>query len=422
MTLILALLLLAQSLGSASSAQPPLSIRGTHFADAAGRPLFLLGANYEGPADRAWQMWEDKQFDRALIEQDFRRARAANLSVLRVFIQRPLADDIRARKWAKLDRVLDLADRHGLKLILTFADYWEPDVAKLASVDAAVAARYRGRPTILAYDLKNEPRFGDLGLAIYPPGVNAALQDPALVAAVGETVARQDIGEFRTSDEGRRDIPARLTDDQAYAYANVLAGYRRFLQNAGAWARANDSTAARYARVEESAAWDALKVALNETFAAWLAPRLAALHSADPDRPVTVGHVDATIASLPVNDWLDYRTLHLYPTGSSAGIRASMAVFDDVRAALPWKPLVLGEYGFSNESLDEEQTAALEAEMARAARDRGGAGALKWMLNDFPTGASPRENAFGMYRADGSPKPVVAAFRALGTLRPIVPG
>jgi hypothetical protein len=423
MTHVLAfVLLLAPFLGMPvppARADSPATIGGEHFLDAAGRPVFVLGANYEGPADRAWQMWEDGLFDRDLIGQDFRRARAANLSVLRVFVQRPLANDVLAGKWSKLDRVLDLADRHGLRLILTFADYAEVGVAKLAAVDAAVAKRYRGRPTIFAYDLKNEPRFGDLALAEYPPGVNAALQSPSLVAAVGETVPRERIGEYRASDQGRREIPARLDDDRAWVYANVLAAYRQLLQDAAAWARTNSSTSARYSRAPDSAAWDPLKTAMNDTLAAWLAPRLAALRAADPDRPIAVGHVDSIIASLPVNAWLDYRALHLYPSGSSAGIKASLAVFDDVSAAVPGKPMVVGEYGFSNETVDEEQSAALEAEMARAIRDRGGAGALKWMLNDFPNGANPRENAFGMYRADGSPKPVVAAFRALGTMRPV---
>ena len=82
------------------------------------------------------------------------------------------------------------------------------------------------------------------------------------------------------------------------------------------------------------------------------------------------------------------------------------------------RPQVLGEFGFSTAALDEAEAAALEVATVLAARDAGAAGALKWMLNDFPGGASPRENAFGMYRADGSAKPVVAAFRALGELRP----
>jgi hypothetical protein len=55
----------------------------------------------------------------------------------------------------------------------------------------------------------------------------------------------------------------------------------------------------------------------------------------------------------------------------------------------------------------------------RGFRDRGGAGAFKWMLNDFPQGFNERENAFGMYRGDGTAKPVVAAFKELGTLRPV---
>ena len=80
--------------------------------DRSDRPVFMLGANYEA-ADRAWQMWDDQLFDPMLIAQDLDRARAANLSVLRMFVQPPLAADIRAGRWAKLDRVLDLADRRG---------------------------------------------------------------------------------------------------------------------------------------------------------------------------------------------------------------------------------------------------------------------------------------------------------------------
>jgi hypothetical protein len=405
--------------GGAGAVEPPARVRGEHFVDRSARPVFMLGANYEGPADRAWQMWDDQLFDSALIAQDFDRARAANLSVLRIFVQPPLAADIRAGRWAKLDRVLDLADRRGLGIVLTFADYWEADLAELAAIDAAVAARYRGRPTIFAYDLMNEPHFSELALARYPPGAVVALQDPALVAAVGETIALQDIAEHRTSEQGQRDIPGHLDDQQAHVYANLLAAYRRFLQDGWAWARAHNSTAIRYSRSPDSAGWNPLKEAVNDTLAAWMKPRLDALRSADPDRPVTVGHVDPILASLPTNDWLDYRTLHHYPAASSEAVTASIALFDDVRAAIPGKPLVLGEFGFSTAAVDEQEAAALEAATVRAVREARGAGALKWMLNDFPNGLNPHENAFGMYRADGSAKPVVAALQALGELRPL---
>src|SRR5688572_14776910 len=32
-----------------------------------GNPFFMIGANYEGPTDRAWLMWEDDKFDIGLI-------------------------------------------------------------------------------------------------------------------------------------------------------------------------------------------------------------------------------------------------------------------------------------------------------------------------------------------------------------------
>jgi hypothetical protein len=41
-----------------------------------GQPFFVVGANYEGPVDRAWAMWEEEEFDPALIEADFARARS----------------------------------------------------------------------------------------------------------------------------------------------------------------------------------------------------------------------------------------------------------------------------------------------------------------------------------------------------------
>ena len=418
--LVVLLLLAGMPSRPVVAATPPVAVRGPVFVDPSGQPVFPLGANYEGPADRAWQMWEDARFDAALIGGDFARARSANLALLRIFVQAPLAADVRAGRWAKLDRVLDLADQHDLRLILTFADYGEPDVARLLPIQRAVAARYRGRPTIFAFDLKNEPRFYDLATAIYPPGVHPPLQEPALVAAVGMTLPRDRVAEYRASAEGRREVPARLSDDQAWVYANVVAAYRAFLGDAATWASAQRSTSVRYPGAPEAARWTPLLRALDDTLAAWLQPQLDTLRAADPGRPITVGHVDPIIATLPVNAWLDYRTLHRYPAASTVGVQAALNLFDHVRSAHPDKPLVLGEFGFANDTLDGQQSADLEIAMVRGVRERAGAGALKWMLNDFPQGFNARENNLGMFRGDGSPKPIVEAFRALGTLRPLV--
>src|SRR5438552_418211 len=57
-----------------ASASGPSGLRSGRFVDANGQPVFLLGANYEGPADRAWQMWDDGKFDPGLIAADLDRA------------------------------------------------------------------------------------------------------------------------------------------------------------------------------------------------------------------------------------------------------------------------------------------------------------------------------------------------------------
>jgi hypothetical protein len=401
-----------------AGANAPVGVYGEHFVDGSGTPIFLLGVNYEGPADRAWQMWDDGRFEPGLISSDFQRARSAGVSVIRVFIQQSLADDIRAVRWSKLDHVLRLADQHGIKLILTFADYPEGRLANLIAIDAPVAARYRGRPTILAYDLKNEPRFGDLALSEYPPGAYVALQDRATAGLVGETIPRSEIAVYRTTEQGEARIPSRLNDEQAYVYANVLGAFLGFLDDAQAWARENDSTTVSYLSDADSSRWDALVDALNDTLATWTKLRIDSIRAADPEATITVGHVDPILASLPANNLLDYRTLHRYPSASSAGVESAMALFRDVRAAIPGKALVLGEFGFSNADVPEDRSGALEAELVQAVRDNGGAGALKWMLNDFPQGANPRENAFGMFRGDGTAKPVVGAFPGLAGLVP----
>jgi hypothetical protein len=402
----------------AEAAPVGFAVSGTALMDPSGRAAFLIGASYQGPADRAWKMWADDQFDLNLIAADFARARSAGLGVLRIFVQKPLADDLAAGRWQKLDRVLDLADRHGLAVVLTLHDYTDWDLARVAKLDGAIAARYRGRATLVAIDLKNEPHFGDLALSVYPAGEAPPLQDAALVARIGERITRDEIPEYRASENGQKTVPARLDDEQAYVYVNALRAYQRLLEDSGAWIKANDGNVVRYLASPAAAGWATLTDALNDSLALWLRPRLAAVRRADPDRLVTLAQVDTILATLPANGWLDYRTYHRYPSATPAGVRAALKLWDDVRAAVPERPLVLGELGVSNDSTDEATSATLELDYMRGVQDRGGAGAFKWMLNDFPNGANARENSFGMFRADGSPKPIAAGLRAYAQTAP----
>src|SRR5918911_733641 len=153
------LLSLAQPAAAASSGD------GERIVGPNGVPAFITGINYEGPADRAWQMWDNDRFDAGLIDADFARAAAAGVTALRVFVQAPLAVDVAAGKWDKLDQVVGLAEKRNLQLIVSLHDYGERDLARVAATAGQIAQRFRGRTGILAFDLKNEPRFGDLSLA-----------------------------------------------------------------------------------------------------------------------------------------------------------------------------------------------------------------------------------------------------------------
>lgn len=298
-----------------------------------GVGAFLLAVNYEGPADRAWEMWNEGKFAPALIEADFVRARAMGVHALRIFVQAALAREIAAGRWDKLDAVVALAERSDLRLILTLHDYTEWDLGRVADTARAVAQRYRGRKGILAYDLKNEPRFYDLAMSRY--AARPPLQQEALIAQYGERFARADIPAYRESEEGQREVPRALDDEQAWIYLNQLALYREMLADAGAWVRerAFRATSVEYLSHPAADKWKPFIAGYDATLRAWLEPQVAAIRSADAAAPITVGHVDAVLASLPANGLLDYHTIHRYPaTGTSA---ARAAVPDRILAAGP---------------------------------------------------------------------------------------
>jgi hypothetical protein len=56
-----------------------------------GAPIFVTGVNYEGPAERAWQMWDVDKFDAGAIDADFSRAASAGMNAVRIFVQAPFA-------------------------------------------------------------------------------------------------------------------------------------------------------------------------------------------------------------------------------------------------------------------------------------------------------------------------------------------
>ena len=79
------------------------------------------------------------------------------------------------------------------------------------------------------------------------------------------------------------------------------------------------------------------------------------------------------------------------------------------------KPALLGEFGWSTGEHPPERAAELEAATFRELRRRDLAGGLKWVLNDIADTDDAHEGGFGIFAADGSPKPSAAALRAVAT-------
>lgn len=388
----------------------PLAVASAPATAPAGWPAFLIGANYQGPADRAWRgdywaWWADDLFDPAVVNEDFKRASAAGLNSIRLFVQRELLQDLRENDYAKLDAVLDLADRNKLRLIITLGDYDEPRVATLARQAGAIAQRYAGRPTILAYDLRNEPTFWTLQTAMYPGGQKPPLLSRLLLDTYGEQAAQHFIDAFRASEEGQRGplaIPERFSDEETYVYHNNwIMSYKLSLE-ATAWAKAKNRTDLEYFGSAEAAGWRTLLDALDQTYAAWLDPQIQAIKQADPGAVVTVGHHDALMAALPSNQRLDVLTPHRYDGTGPGALAEQRKQLLALRAMYPDKPIVLGEFGHRATEIGDEAAAIEESATLFQLLADGFGGGLKWMLNDTRDGT----DTMGLFRMDGSPRPI----------------
>ena len=379
-TLLILLLILAYA-ARATEASPEgspsgLSIDGAKLILQGKSQGFLPAVNYEGPASMAWQMWDDGKYNPSLIEADLQRARAAGFSAVRVFVQPALVADIQANRWDKLDGFLAAAQRQGLSVILTLYDYPEKDLSKVADVDKRIAARYAGHTTLLAYDLHNEPHLSDLTAAVYPGGKKAPVQN---------------------------------NPDQ------TLKDYQQLVAKSGSWVAERDYVLSTldYLDSPEGRQWDGLLGSVNSSLAMWLQPQLDAIRQVDKQHPITTSYSDLIMAKLPANNALDYITVHRYPNASAKGLAGTIRVLNNLRSTFGGKPVMLGEFGFSTASMSPEESANYETAVYLDLLSEGLAGGAKWMLNDYPDGFNPQQNAFGVYQADGSGKPAVAAMRGL---------
>ena len=362
-----------------------------------------FGVNYYRPGT-GWapQLW--KQFDADATRSDFARLKRQGANVVRVFISfgsfytEPGRLD--AEGLAKFDRLLDLADEAGLYVHPTGPDAWEgmpawtgdlnvfsndtnpPSLEALEAFWRMFVARYRGRSTIWAYDLRNEPSL--------------RWETPYLR------------GQWDAWRKSHGQDAAPVPDPSASPASPEVADYQRFRES-----------------VAEK----------------WVARQSQAIHAADPEALVTVGLLQWSVPAQcmgldqytgfrpsAIAKHLDFMELHFYPLAagayryeSAAAETANLAVLEAMarQCAEPGLPLVIAEFGwYGGGPLDPGGPPATEQQQAAWCRhvvevtSPLACGWLNWGMYDHPQ-AKDVSRLTGLWTVDGQEKAWGREFRKL---------
>jgi len=164
---------------------------------------------------------------------------------------------------------------------------------------------------------------------------------------------------------------------------------------------------------------------------AWLARLSSAIRSADATALVTVGlHMedleeDRRLGPAEASEACDLLSMHGYPIYARwADGPTDHQVLPFLARVTHWLgeggDLVFSEFGLPSLVVEDDAGAAYTARALEGLRCAGCLGALLWCYSDYdpalwespPFDLAPHERSFGLWRADGSPKPAVAAIAA----------
>jgi endo-1,4-beta-mannosidase len=353
---------------------------------------FRVGVNY-WPARTAMGWWSD--FDHDEVVGDFARIAASGLDSVRVFLMweafQPSPDQVERDMLDRLVAVADIAAHAGLAIVPTLF------TGHMSGVNWI--------PTWALGGSDGDDRFRVVtGGRVTKTGLRNWYADPDIAAA-----------------------QALLAGEAAAAVAGHEALW--------VWDLGNENSNCVIPPSRESAR-------------NWLGQITSAIRTADPEALITVGlHMedleeDRKLGPREASESCDLLSMHGYP------IYASWAegptdehllpfLADLTRWLGPGRDLVFTEFGLptyrhgdrngetarreSRSPLIEEQAAAAYTERALTSLCKAGcAGAMLWCYTDYdaaiwerpPFDQAIHERSFGLWRADGSPKPSLAAVAA----------
>lgn len=400
------------------------------FVTETGKPFVPFGVTYFRPGT-GWapQVW--RQFDAQATRRDFARLRELGGNCVRVFLsfgsfyEEP--GRLSAGALAKLDQFLSLAEETGLYVQPTGPDHWEglPEWARgdrmaeakiLSALEqfwTLLAARYRGRSVIFAYELLNEPEVGWDTVAMRQQWPAWLLKKYGAAARLSEAWGRP---------VGQADLEAIAPPAKDAPPGKSLLDYQLFREDiADQWTRR----------------------------------QVAAIRSVDPQALVTTGLIQWSVPLCLAGPFhysafrpsrqaalLDFLEVHFYPLATGfyeyqgeESEQRNLAYLECVtrEVARCGKPVVIGEFGWyggGRLAIDGgRHPAATEDQQARwcraAVESTAGwaTGWLNWSFHDHP-GAGDVTELIGLLAPDERVKAWGRAFHELsGKLqaRPLPP-
>jgi len=352
-----------------------------------GRSYIPFGTNYYDP-NTGWapRLW--RRFDPEKVRRHFRVMREMGVNCARVFLTagsfQPNAETVERDALEKLDKLVRIARENGIRLLLTGPDHWEGQPAywrpdRFAGENAlnalehfwhVVGRRYRGEPAIFAWDLLNEPH-----MPFY-------------------------LEQWRVRWDGWLRRAYGTWDALKSAWGDALTESDR-------WGRVGVPENKAKTGDPRLRDWQAFREHLADE---WVRRQVEAIRKADPTHLVTVGYIQWSYPLVRPGQpgryaafnprrqarWLDFVTIHFYPTlgspfQSDSNRRKNLAYLQAACAyCRTGKPVVLGEFGWygggapqNHPFLSEQQQAqwiAAEIEASRGLVD----GWLSWPFADSP--------------------------------------
>ena len=365
-------------------------------------PPFRLGINY-WPARTAMAMWTN--FDAGAIDADFARIAAAGLSSVRFFLLwedfQPAPDRIDASMLDKLERVLELLAAHGL----------------------------RGMPTLFC---------GHMSGVNWLPGWTL---DPSTPHGRFRTISDGAVSEFGIGDFYTPGPLLAAQRDLARAVGKRFRGCEAI----EAWDLGNEFSNLREPSSPEAAAFWSRTLTSDLVTTSGI-PVTGGIHGEDLER-------DRHLRPSSICEPWEFATMHGYSvySGFSRGrLDADVVPFlETLVASFTRKPVLFSEFGNPScppglkspydrvplpgepalpssvpsallapyACLDDDEMAQYASAVLDRLQRQGALGGYWWNYSDYdeqlkttpPFDLAPHEMRFGAWRADGTPKPVVAA-------------